>query len=404
MKIKKISINTKIEKLSTQVKKIPSQIKMRQSYIRNFFITGLMGKIVTFLFSSFSLIVLGILMAFMAIYFYRNTQNVRPILKQIRVSNINREHISRLQIDIGSSDFLVENKKSIGVMSIMLNYYVPEIVDSSYVNIYREDSLGNIYSNKKYYYITKEGRPIYLLDTIPNNVDSTANYVSSIQVALDDFNEKQIIKEISANEYGCGNGNVIVDSISEHLLTTHFYYDITKESNTFSTTIFGDFLFNTDKNNPYVFFYLILKDFSPIYINESSCIRIDYGHPEDNGFIKNPINITSIYPQPSTITPGSILYKGKEKITEVFQNGCISFSGEDIEKKRQSDQMLFLYTVLFGSCLTFLVQIFISLIVKWRDVVLNQQLETSKTKKYWYYIIATIITIILLIIVIYLLK
>ena len=147
MKIKKISINTKIEKLSTQVKKIPSQIKMRQSYIRNFFITGLMGKIVTFLFSSFSLIVLGILMAFMAIYFYRNTQNVRPILKQIRVSNINREHISRLQIDIGSSDFLVENKKSIGVMSIMLNYYVPEIVDSSYVNIYREDSLGNIYSN-----------------------------------------------------------------------------------------------------------------------------------------------------------------------------------------------------------------------------------------------------------------
>ncbi len=98
-------------------------------------------------------------------------------------------------------------------------------------------------------------------------------------------------------------------------------------------------------------------------------IILEFSDRDSLGVYNNPIAFEHIYPEPSILTPTKVAYIGYDKVNEVINNTGISISGTDIKAKSQTDKKIFLYTVLIGTILAFMLDILVELVIKWRNLV-----------------------------------
>lgn len=98
-------------------------------------------------------------------------------------------------------------------------------------------------------------------------------------------------------------------------------------------------------------------------------IILEFSDRDSLGEFTNPIAFDHIYPEPSRVTPTKVLYMGYDKVKEVIDNTGISISGTDIKAKTTSDKKIFLYTVLIGTILAFMLDVLVELVIKWRNLV-----------------------------------
>ena len=142
-------------------------------------------------------------------------------------------------------------------------------------------------------------------------------------------------------------------------------------------SISGDFLgiFEND-DNPYFNFSLKIRcgdlmgdSLADTHIfSDYNGIKFIFDIPDSLGVLKNPIQITNIFPQPTFWSSNEIQYRGKKKLQEVIQNEGLFFAGVNYAKKAESDRKIFLFTILFGAALAFLLDIIVNLIIKWKNL------------------------------------
>lgn len=122
-----------------------------------------------------------------------------------------------------------------------------------------------------------------------------------------------------------------------------------------------------DDDNPFYCFWIGITTDIPLDLEHSSKIEIQFNHI--HSFLEQqPAIPDKVIPSPSEITPSSVIYKGKEKVESVLSNGGIFISGVDPVKKSKADKTELLYTVLIGTIITFSLDIFVQLIIKWRKL------------------------------------
>lgn len=81
-----------------------------------------------------------------------------------------------------------------------------------------------------------------------------------------------------------------------------------------------------------------------------------------------PVNVLSVFPEPTYVSPSSIIYRG-EDLTKVINNNGFTFLGEDLGIKQRSDRGNFLWTVLFGTAIAVTIDIVVNLILKWKGIL-----------------------------------
>ena len=138
-------------------------------------------------------------------------------------------------------------------------------------------------------------------------------------------------------------------------------------SERFRDTFDGNFI-STNKRNPFIYLNFILDgDFR--YHPEESTITFIFS--EKDGMMsetKAPVNILSVFPEPTYQSPSCIIYMG-EDLQKVIENNGFTFLGEDLSVKQKSDKQTFLWTVLFGTAIAITIDILVNLIIKWRNIV-----------------------------------
>lgn len=143
----------------------------------------------------------------------------------------------------------------------------------------------------------------------------------------------------------------------------------------------GSSLFKDSKDiSPYYNFWIsitcdLLEDKTDTdYIEPNSVIIIKYSDRDSLGSFLNPISIDKIIPEPSMVQPNRLAYIGNQKVQEVLRNQGIYFMGVDLLEKNKAEKKVFLYTILIGTLLAFILDILVELIIKWR------RLAQSKNK------------------------
>lgn len=101
-------------------------------------------------------------------------------------------------------------------------------------------------------------------------------------------------------------------------------------------------------------------------VHPDSAIMIEYADRDSTGLIYNPIAVDKIIPEPSILKPNQLIYVGNEKIQEVLDNHGIYFMGVDLTEKNKAEKKIFLYTILIGTLLAFILDILVELVVKWK--------------------------------------
>ena len=138
----------------------------------------------------------------------------------------------------------------------------------------------------------------------------------------------------------------------------------------------GESLFK-DKNDksPYYNFWIGLQCPKLLPSQETDLkhtnigIVLEFSSRDSLGGFENPITVENIFPEPSVFTPTKIAYLGYDKVKQVLDNTGIRISGIDINAKSKSDKTIFLYTVLIGTLLAFMLDILVELVIKWRNLV-----------------------------------
>lgn len=138
----------------------------------------------------------------------------------------------------------------------------------------------------------------------------------------------------------------------------------------------GSSLFKDSKDiSPYYNFWIsitcdLLEDQSDTdNIEPNSVIIIKYSDRDSIGDFLNPISIDKIIPEPSMVQPDRLAYIGNQKVQEVLRNQGIYFMGVDLLEKNKAEKKIFLYTILIGTLLAFILDILVELIIKWRRLV-----------------------------------
>lgn len=78
------------------------------------------------------------------------------------------------------------------------------------------------------------------------------------------------------------------------------------------------------------------------------------------------IEIKYVNPQPDVITPFGIEYNRRESIDQILLNKGIYVVYDDINVRNESNRKSFQYSILIGTILTFLLDIIVNLILKWK--------------------------------------
>lgn len=152
---------------------------------------------------------------------------------------------------------------------------------------------------------------------------------------------------------------------------TECYYSPLNDRISHQVIIKADILQNVlkcwDDDNPFYCFWIGIKSEAPVDLDYRSAIEIQF-NLIDSFLVQQPTIPDKVVPEPSEITPWGVIYKGKEKVEAVLKNGGIFISGVDPAKKSKADKTELLYTVLMGTIITFSLDIFVQLILKWRKL------------------------------------
>ena len=100
---------------------------------------------------------------------------------------------------------------------------------------------------------------------------------------------------------------------------------------------------------------------------------------KDNSTYQHPINIISSYPPPSTISPTEITY-GKDTFRKILQDGLYLIA-EDLSVKKDRDRESFFYSMLLGAIITWIIQLVVSMVRKWKAAFENVPLKTTRNRK-----------------------
>ena len=87
--------------------------------------------------------------------------------------------------------------------------------------------------------------------------------------------------------------------------------------------------------------------------------------------ILHPIAFKTIQPTPSKIGLDYIIYEDVDVINEIINGGGIYISAEDVDGARKVTKLSFIYSVLLGTIIAFMLDILIQLILKWRKLGRN---------------------------------
>ena len=106
-------------------------------------------------------------------------------------------------------------------------------------------------------------------------------------------------------------------------------------------------------------------------------INLQSDYHKCDGIATNPMNILQCVPHNYSYNPieGITI-----PITDVISNGGVYLLAEDLSKKEKNSKTVFLYTVLIGTSLAFLLDILIDLIVKWK--LLSAKYSSKKDAKH----------------------
>lgn len=171
---------------------------------------------------------------------------------------------------------------------------------------------------------------------------------------------------LSANP-GFSASMAVIDSISPSYYSHNTICPVDSlKSEQFRETFDGNFI-STNKRNPYIYMNFVLDgDFR--YNPEKTNITFIFS--EKDGLMsetKAPVNILSVFPEPTYQSPSCIIYTGDD-LKEVIENNGFTFLGEDLSVKQKSDKQIFLWTVLFGTAIATTLDILVNLIIKWRNI------------------------------------
>lgn len=122
--------------------------------------------------------------------------------------------------------------------------------------------------------------------------------------------------------------------------------------------------------NPYYSFWIGLNMPDGTCLDENSYVKIkfnDIGFKNSEKGITNPMIVEKVIPQPSRIDVNEVVYKGKE-LQDVIRQKGIYISGVDTIKKEEAEHEFIRDSVLLGTFLAILFDIFIQLILKWRKL------------------------------------
>lgn len=138
--------------------------------------------------------------------------------------------------------------------------------------------------------------------------------------------------------------------------------------------LIGEEIYNpSKKGNPYIAFHLNLKDIEFSDLDDSDhggswltmCYNADFNQETDNTkAYEHPLNIISVFPQPTSITPTEIAFMGKD--LERALGGGVYFIAEDISKKRVADRVSFICSIFLGAFLSMFLQLIAAIITRWK--------------------------------------
>lgn len=97
-------------------------------------------------------------------------------------------------------------------------------------------------------------------------------------------------------------------------------------------------------------------------------------HDDDfNFFSKKQIIYHKIEPKPDYISAGTIIYNSEESLEAVSKNGGVFLFAEDLEISNKNKQEEFLNSVLTGTCIAFMLDIIVQLVLKLRRLHQNRK-------------------------------
>ncbi len=151
-----------------------------------------------------------------------------------------------------------------------------------------------------------------------------------------------------------------------------FYYNISTVKDSIrifqGVTHAKDHLIEWGKLTPNFSFWLGVIVKRPSELNEKSLIRIKFNEiksANSSKGIEPPLVIDKILPKPTCSNLNEVVYKGEELKDVINQNG-IYISGVDTVKKSAAEKVNLVVTVLLGTIIAFMLDVFIQLILKWR--------------------------------------
>lgn len=355
--MKKLSFKKKIMVLYTRcIRLLKSNLG---GHIAHFFAHGALHL--------FLLIGMGIL----SFYLYRySTYDSNPVYKPIQVKIISPSNIPVSGFNMLASintkrNIETTSERDILSVNVSYNKFDLDSLSSNDRNVYTDNGI-DFYPNFKevtgHYWgsnktVTKMTNAEYYISFyIPNSVIKDA-------IGGPKFDIKEPRFDILGGSYSFSK----IDSISNNYISHRQYFDVTHD-NFLREAVKGENIFSNDNEPVYYRFFI------NIYINNYSDavdgeIIVDLSSEDSLGIYTSPKEIISIFPEPDVVRLNRICYQTPAKIKSVLDNGGLYVFMEDINKRKDIERRTFLCTVLFGAALAFMLDIFVNLIIKWRNLV-----------------------------------
>ena len=193
------------------------------------FFKGVVGWIITSLYSVFFMFVLLGIVLGLCVYYYNSIQTVQPTVKQIRIES--NENISWFQFDVfqNASESL-EDKVNAGV-SFACKYEDKDIKDSIFIyeDVKKKDSVCFHEKRRTVQFRNGYGNLSLLNEEeIPEEIDSTMNYKRHLNF---ETNEKTLmeLEKIDAHVFPDKENRALVDSCSKSKVVVSYYNDVCKD-------------------------------------------------------------------------------------------------------------------------------------------------------------------------------
>lgn len=129
--------------------------------------------------------------------------------------------------------------------------------------------------------------------------------------------------------------------------------------------------FGVDKNNPYYYYFIAFPSSKLSGSLKFEFKASDLTHPEGFNFAyanNSHLQYNYVFPQPDIINNGYVEYHTPEKKDAIQKNHGIIIQAVDVKSLNHLNNLSFLYSVLVGTGLAFLIDVFIQLIKELRRV------------------------------------